>query len=263
MRIAVVDDEKIVLDGIMRIILRCMPDAEVRGYQIPEQALEALVKEPADVVFVDIDMPFMDGISFARKLKARCPTANIVFSTAYPQYTAQAMDLHASGYLLKPVTEAKICRELEDLRYPVAYGAAESITIKAFGNFEAFYKGEPLRFRYSKTRELLAFLVDRCGVCVTNQEIQAVLWDDDTDKTSYLKQLRKDLTDRFDECGCGDALIRRRGSLGIVQEKGFCDYFEWLRGTARGINAYHGEYMSQFAWAKDTHAAINLKQGLV
>jgi len=261
MKIAVVDDEKIILDGIVRILKRCQPKDEVVSFTNPETAYRELSENPCDVLFLDIDMPYIDGITLAKKMKAENPKINVIFSTAYPQYTGEALTLHASGYLLKPVTEAKIRKEMEDLRYPVTFGNEEGISIKAFGNFEVFYGGEPVRFRYSKTRELLAFLVDRCGVCVTNKEIQAVLWEDDTaDKTSYLKQLRKDLTDRMDSCGCGDAIVRRRGAIGIIPDKVFCDYFEWLQGTARGINAYNGEYMSQFEWAKETRVSLEMKE---
>jgi hypothetical protein len=64
----------------------------------------------------------------------------------------------------------------------------------------------------------------------------------------------------MDSCGCGDAIVRRRGAIGIIPDKVFCDYFEWLQGTARGINAYNGEYMSQFEWAKETRVSLEMKE---
>ena len=261
MRIAVVDDEEIILEGTMRTLRRCWPKDEVIGFQDPVEALVALTKSPCDVVFLDIDMPGLDGMYLARQLKMASPQTNLIFATAYPQFANEALDLHASGYLLKPLTEEVIRREMTDLRYPVELSKDKGLYVKAFGNFDVFFNGNPVRFRYTKTKELFAYLIDRRGNSATNQEIQSVMWEDGTDKTSYLKQLRKDLADRLDECRCGSILIKRRGCMSVAPDKIDCDYYEWIRGTARGINAYNGEYMSQYRWAETTRTSLDKTDG--
>ena len=105
--------------------------------------------------------------------------------------------------------------------------------------------GIPVKFKYEKTRELLAFLVDRGTLC-TNGEIMAALWDK-TISGSYLRMLRKDLTDTFQKAGCGDVIMQKRGSLAIVPERVSCDYYDWARGEPQACNAYRGEYMTQYS----------------
>lgn len=157
------------------------------------------------------------------------------------------MDIHASGYLLKPVTAEKVRRELEDLRYPVPMETGMRVRFQCFGNFEAFLDNKPVVFQHEKTREILAYLVDRRAVC-GNDEIIAALWQGKI-SGSYFRALRKDLVDTFQSRGCGDIFIQRWARIGIDGERVSCDYYDWQKGRPDAINAYRGEYMSQYDWA--------------
>ena len=67
---------------------------------------------------------------------------------------------------------------------------------QTFGNFELFVDGEPVAFKYNRTKEVVALLVNNRGAQTTNGEIIAALWEDDGDpekKASYLRNLRQDL----------------------------------------------------------------------
>ena len=64
---------------------------------------------------------------------------------------------------------------LENLRYP-AEDVPAGVKVQCFGNFEVFVGGRPLSFKRSKSKELLAYLVDRNGATCTNGEMLAVLW---------------------------------------------------------------------------------------
>lgn len=75
-----------------------------------------------DVAFLDIQMRSMTGLELAKQLKERQPNVNIIFVTGFSEYTGEAIQLHASGYIEKPVTEEKIRRELDNLRHPVRWG---------------------------------------------------------------------------------------------------------------------------------------------
>ena len=261
MNILIVEDEPILLDGMVEVVRHCEPDAEIAACASGEEALEAASRTNYDVAFLDIEMPDMNGVSLARKLKDLAPGLNLIFATAHPQYTGRAMDMHASGYILKPVTEEKVRRELEDLRHPV--GNNSLLGIQAFGNFEVFYKSKPLRFRYSKTKEMLAYLVDRKGALVSGKEIQAVLWEESgEDKSSYYKQLRKDLFDTLREAGCEDALVGVRGALAVVPRSVICDYFMWLQKKPGSEDLYRGEYMQQYSWAEETHGSLEMLDDL-
>ena len=145
--------------------------------------------------------------------------------------------------------------ELSELRHPVERDD-RGLRVQAFGNSEVFFDGKPLHFRYAKTKELLAYLIDRNCAVVDIGEIRATLWDDDGDRTSYIKQLRKDLMDTFREVGHEDAIVSMRGGIGIIPAKIRCDFFDYLAGDPKGINSYHGEYMQQYSWSEVTHGSL-------
>ena len=258
-RILVVDDEKIIREGAAKSIAKCEPDAEIVLCETAKEALRLAHEQPFDVAFCDIEMPEINGLQLAKRLKKIAPMTNIIFCTAYPQYTAEAMKLHASGYINKPLTPDKIRAELADLRHPIVE-EDRGLRIQAFGNFEVFYDGEPLRFKYTKTKELLACLVDRNGAVVDSAELQSMLWEDAGDKTSYYMQLRKDLTDTLSAVGSEDVLFSVRGGLGILPSRVQCDFFDYLADLPKGINAYHGEYMRQYSWAEITHGSLEMME---
>lgn len=261
MRIIAVDDEEFALEDLMSAIRCAVPEAELTGFQRAEEALEYVGKSNCDVAFLDIGLAGINGIDLAKRLKIRMPRINIIFSTAYHEYTGEAFKLHASGYIMKPVTVEKVRQELEDLRYPVLPQSSKRIRIQTFGNFEVFLDHVPIQFRYNKTKELLAYLVDRNGALCTNGEIMGILWEDDADapkRISYLKNIRSDLVNTFKDAGCETVICRQRGRIGIVPTEVSCDYYDWLEGQAYAINAYGGEYMSQYSWSEAAHG--NLEQ---
>jgi len=95
----IVDDEPIARD-IIRTYCAHLPYLRVAG--ICGSALEAravLMQQKVDIVFLDINMPVMDGISFLKTLKT---PPQIIFTTAYKEYAVDAFDLAACDYLLKP-----------------------------------------------------------------------------------------------------------------------------------------------------------------
>ena len=259
LKILIVDDEQIIREGAASVVRKCLPGAEVTVCDGAKAALAEAAKIEFDIAFLDIEMPEINGITLAKKLKKEFPNLNVIFSTSYPQYALDAMNLHASGYVTKPLTAAKVHAELENLRHPVE-DADHGLRVQAFGNFDAFHDGQPLHFKYSKTKEMLAYLIDRNGATVDIGEIRSNLWEDDEDRTSYMKQLRKDLLDTFAAIGEEDALVSVRGGLGIVPSKFRCDFFDYLAGKPSGINAYHGEYMQQYTWSELTHGSLEMRE---
>lgn len=254
MIIIAVDDERFALENLLEAIRRVSPDARVHGFRYPEDALEFAKENPADVAFLDVEMVGMNGVELAERLKLYDPDINIIFSTGYGHYRDAAFELHASGYLTKPITPEKVKKELENLRRPVRN--PKRVWIRAFGNFEVYLDGKAINFKYSKTKELLAYLVDRKGALCTNGEIMAILFEDDDGHEAYFRSLRKDLTDVLEAADCGGILSHQRGRIGIVPEQVECDYFNWCNGKRSAGNAYQGEYMSQYSWGEYTNGML-------
>ena len=258
MNILAVDDEKIALEGLISSIQKAMPEAEVAGFRRGDLAMEYVAKTPIDVAFLDIEMRGENGLELARKLKDMYPSINIIFTTGYGDYAKEAFGMHASGYVMKPVTPEKIEQELKELRHPVET-SQNRVSCRTFGNFEVFIDKKPVKFQYNKSREFFAFMVDRNGALSNIQEVIAALWSEDDDEgshISYLKKMRGDIISTFEEAGCDDVIVRQRGRMGILPEVIDCDYFDFLKGDEAARQSYAGEYMVQYSWAEFTNGAL-------
>lgn len=161
MNILVVDDEQLVLENLVEAIKEVQPHAKIFNFTSPIKALDFCKEHPCDIAFIDIEMGVMNGIDFAKKLKIIHPLVNLIFATGYLDYSLDAFELHASGYLIKPITPEKIKEELENLRHLIEHQTKKHILIHTFGNFEIYVNNKPLNFKYEKTKELVAYLVDR------------------------------------------------------------------------------------------------------
>ena len=261
MRIAIVDDQE-----SERKHLRDMLDAYGAERNVPLELHEFSLSinfiedytRPFDIIFMDIEMPGMNGLMLALEIKKVAPNARIVFTSGYDRYALEAYRIHAQGYLMKPIDAAAIREEVDQIPLSQA-PKPQKLYIQCFGPFEVFWQGEPLPFRRRKTKELLAFLVDRKGVACTSEEIVAALWEDETDLRKAKHQIRNligDLRTTMKEIAMEDLLIRRSGELAIRADEIECDYYQMLSGDPAALNAYHGEYMKQYSWAEITSGKL-------
>lgn len=260
MRIFAIDDEPKMLCMLQDAIKEAEPEAEILAFSCAADVLEVLPnpeKQP-DVVFSDIDLPGMSGLSLALKIKNTAPNARIIFVTGYGQYALEAFRLHANGYIMKPVDAAAIREELDQMPHP-SEPKPQTLHVQCFGFFEAFWQGKPLLFQRRRTKELLAYLVDRRGTSCTAEEIATALWEDEIDIRKAKHQIRNlvsDLRATLRTIGMEDVLIRRSGVLAIHPEQIDCDYYQMLSGDPNALNAYHGEYMTQYSWAEMTSGKL-------
>ena len=261
MQIIIVDDEPLILRGEAATVQQVLPDAGVHIFSSSKEANAYAESNRVDVALLDIQMPGITGVELARMLKRMQPDINIIFVTAYDHFYADAMQMHASGYLVKPLREEQLLEELRELRRPVPM-AENRLFARAFGDFEVFFNDKPLLFRYQKTKEMFAYLIDRRGAMVTSEALITVLWGGEIDRSNFFKQVRKDLNDTLAQIGYSDIILRRRGALGLLIDRISCDYYDWLKGLPSGINAYHGEYMRQYDWAESTWVNLEGKTNL-
>lgn len=258
MNIIAVDDEQLALEGIVNTLKRILPDATVTGFSYTDPAIDYALTNKVHIAFLDIEMYEVNGIDIAKKLIEIHPDINIIFSTGYREYMEEAFDMYVSGYILKPCTEGKIRKTLENLRHPVK-DEKRIVDIKTFGSFEIFVDDIPIKFGYKKTKELLAILVDKEGRMCTVGEAMSILWEDDDDlqsKASYMKNLQSDLSNTFKKNGIENVLIKQRGALGIDVSKVKCDLFDFKIGGTAARSAFQGEYMTQYSWAESRIAAL-------
>lgn len=254
MKIIAVDDESIALEGLMDVIKEAAPNAVLHGFEYPEDVLEHIKTNECNVAFIDVEMPGMSGVELAQILKLHNPDINIIFATGFEEYRREAYDMHASGYLTKPITPEKVKKELNDLRRPIP--ASIRMRVQTFGNFEAYIDGRPIAFKYSKTKELLAYLIDRKGALCTLAELSGIIFEDDSGAhATYMKSLRRDLLETLDNAGCADVIVSQRGRLGVMPDLISCDYYDWSDGKRMGV-MWQGEYMTQYSWSEYTAGMI-------
>ena len=113
MTIVCIDDEKLVLDLTVSLCRELPMKPEVKGFQKANDALIWLKDNAADITLTDINMPDMNGLVLAAKLKSLCPDMKIIFLTGYPEYAVDAFALQASGYIMKPVGKERLLSEIE------------------------------------------------------------------------------------------------------------------------------------------------------
>lgn len=255
MIIFAIDDEENALKLLCRAIKACQPDATLYSYGNSQEALEAAKRYQPNVVFLDIRMPGIDGIELGKQLKANNPQVNLIFTTGYSDYALDAMKMHSSGYLLKPVTKEDVANELNNLRNPIQIPQESRIHARTFGNFELFINGKPVVFRRAKAKELMAYLIDRRGAAVNRKEMAAVIFEDGEytrANQAYLSQLVKNLVELLKNYDAEELLIVGYNSYAVDLRYFSCDAYDYMDGVPSAINAYKGEYMAQYSWGEES-----------
>ena len=249
MRVLAVEDEVRLLRQLTNQIREALPESEIVAFENADDALDALRQETIDIAFLDIMIGNMTGVDLAKHIKAAYPHCDIVFCTGYSEYAPQAFELGASDYLMKPVTSEKIEHALLQLRHTsIRKGAKQGLYIQCFGEFEVFYDGEPVASFTKRSKELLAYLINKEGILCPTSEICNVIFRGNSD--SYLRVAKKDLKAILRDIGKADVLVSGWGVMGINRKEVRCDYFDYLDGKPGALNLYKGVYMSQYEWAR-------------
>lgn len=255
MRIMVVDDEILATNNLMRLIQTVEPEAEVFGFSQPAEAFAALAQQNVDIAFLDIDLGERNGIELAKACKECYPNINIIFVTGHSQYMMEAFQLHASGYLMKPVRVSDLQEELQNLRHPVLAVNKHRIRVQTFGHFEIFVDQNVLKFTRTKSKECLAYLIDRKGARVTYPQLSAILWEDRPYNRTVQNNTQKvisDLMKTLKSVGAQQLVIKSRQDIAIDPAIIDCDYYAALSGDMARMNAFYGKYMSNYSWAEST-----------
>ena len=244
-----VDDEPLMLGALTKAIKASDDITSVADFTSCEDAIDYIKNNPADIAFLDINMRGMGRLALAEKIIVSCPDCKIVFCTGYEEYAISAFKLHASGYLMKPVSAKDVQVEIDNIKG--VRQTEKPLTVKCFGTFEVYVKGEKLTFKRSKTKELFAFLVDRNGAGVTVAEIGVALWGNDEEQKNhnYIHQLFRDLRQSLETVGAEEIFERNNYFYSLNPEKLDCDYYAYLK---TGKPEFRGEYMSQYSWAEET-----------
>lgn len=115
MKIALCDDEQQYIDHFLRLLrsIDSFSNAQIDGYISSSSLLEAMPEQKYDIVFLDIDMPGINGIELGKQICTNFPQTIIIFVTNHEKYAIDAFDCDACGYLLKNCDEKRFSGTIE------------------------------------------------------------------------------------------------------------------------------------------------------
>ncbi|MBQ7161631.1 MAG: response regulator [Clostridia bacterium] len=124
--VIIVDDNKIILSGGLPILQEVMPNASVSAFTKPKDAIEYIKANRVALAFLDIEMGTVSGLDVCREMLKVNPRLNVVYLTAYREYSFDAWSTGACGFMLKPITVEGVREQLNNLRYPFRTGGLGS-----------------------------------------------------------------------------------------------------------------------------------------
>jgi two-component system, LytTR family, response regulator len=152
-RVLIVDDEPIARKGIRRLLDEA-PDVEIVGEcGDGAEAVSAIRKRSPDLVLLDVQMPELDGFGVLEKVGLE-QGPEIIFVTAYDEYTLRAFDVHALDYLLKPVNPERFHKALGRARARLQNKSSERLNNNLLALLENYRREEKTATRFAvKTRQ--------------------------------------------------------------------------------------------------------------
>lgn len=263
-RAILVDDDEI-SRTLFEKYCSTMQDVQLIGsFSDPRVALEYAKGHPFEFAVLDVIMPKLNGIELARQLKRLLPKLIPIFVTASDQFALDAYRLNAASYIIKPFdlpTVQEAVGRAKCLCFPNF--EREKVHIRTFGHFDVFVHNKPIKFFRQKSKEILAYLINRNGGIATVDQIITALWEDQdlqTARASYYAAF-KDLRNDLKKSGIEEILISNRNQKSINVDCVDCDYYNFLHGDETALNAYSGHYMTDYSWAEETNAhCTSLKQ---
>ncbi|WP_169084690.1 response regulator [Paenibacillus sp. PL91] len=190
MKAILIDDEKPALLQLERLLV-ADGRIEIRGkFTTFAEGKVHLAQEKADIVFLDIEMPDINGLEAAEYIQQMDSAITIVFVTAFSEYAVEAFEVQALDYLLKPVYPARLAKTIDRItadavRFEVQadYSAAldEGAQILCLGKLvlrSSPDRAEPFKWRTLKSHELFAYLLHHKGKWLDKDQIIETLWSD-------------------------------------------------------------------------------------
>ena len=257
----IVDDEPPSLRKLRKQLLASGMVEVTGAFLKPADALGFLCENQADAVFLDVEMPDMDGIELANRILDLQGNISLVFVTAYNQYAVEAFRLNALDYLLKPVSTDRLKETLNRIvSGKVTPTNSMELRVRCFGRFQVLFGTEEIKFRTEKAEMLMAFLIDCGGNYISRNKIIDSLWEDfDGDRAimhfnTTLHNVKKALV----HFGVQVEIQYEKGNYRLETKALDCDYLKFLdfkkttsnacvstiRSYENIVSLYAGEYLS-------------------
>lgn len=251
MKAIIVDDELLMMRKFERLT-EGIDDLNLVGkFEDARAALAYIEKDPVSVAFLDIEMPIMDGITLAQKLREIRRNVIIVFITAYDEYIRDSNEIGGDYYLIKPYTRETLKLMMEKIRI-LATRQNKDVYIQTFGRFTVRKNNIPINLT-GKAKEILALIVTRQGKEISNEEIYSIIWENrpysNENMTVYYNALRR-LRSSLRSAGLGGLLISTARGQMVNTDMFDCDYYSWKLKNMELRDQFAGEFLSEYSWGE-------------
>jgi two-component system LytT family response regulator len=228
--VAIIDDEKLAVDNLSYMLSQFNEINIVGAFTEIDDLQKCLKENPVDLVFMDIEMPEVNGLTLAAMVIEEYPKIEIVFVTAYNQYAVQAFEVNAIDYILKPLSLARITKTIETIKRRIPKEPQKNkVFIKCFGGFDIYINDKLINFKLSKAKEILAYLINNQGKSLGWMTIADDVWPDSFDDKKLMNNfhvacfsLRTFLTDN----GIIDIFDYSRNLYRVDTSKFECDFLK-------------------------------------
>ncbi len=274
MKAIVCDDELLALYNINQIVSSDTHIESCQAFSDSVKALDYVQDNDIDIAFLDIEMGSVSGIEIAKAIRSRSITSYIVFTSGY-DYAITAFEIKANGYLLKPYDESRVHYEIDCAYNSLTIMKSKEnyvkvsddtpsvkpikrIRFQTMPRFDMFVDGKLVQITSAKSKEFLALLVDKKGSSMTLDYIVSVLFEDkdDTVGKAYFRVVLQRLNLVLKDYGLEDLIIHAKNQYSLNVELASADYFDILNGDKKTMDAFVGEYMSEYSWSEDTCAVL-------
>lgn len=145
------------------------------------EALEQAEKVAFDIALLDIEMPVMNGVELAQRLLDLSPHTGIAFLTAYNHYAAEAFEVEAVDYVLKPIWEDRLFKTMEKLKTKISQNRGnrvqdKKISIYMFGKFTVWVENKLIKWKRQKALEIFAYLLENKGQPIRKELLCDLFW---------------------------------------------------------------------------------------
>jgi len=264
LRVIIVDDEKHSIDLLCYFLKK--HEVEIAAaYTNPLLALNNIEIDKPDILFVDIEMPELNGLKLAQSIKSRLPDVIIVFITAFSEYAIESFQVHPMDYLLKPVTDRQITKMMDSIKRQYMLLTLERekcssnqiFQMKCFGKFEVTCSGkEAMKFPTAKTKELLTYLICKANKAIYRDELMSLLFTgkEGLDRNNFYVTVSR-LKAALCSYGIDETYFKFNKDFEVFIKRGICDLYdlnvfvrsnsriteENLQEAERLTGMYHGE----------------------
>lgn len=257
MRAIIVDDEELMIHKFVRLTAD-FKDLTIAGtFDNGEDAARFVAGNPVEAAFLDIEMPEINGIELAKRLRRLRKDIMIVFITAYDKYIHDANEINGDHYIIKPYTKATLENVMEKLRL-LSVRQNKDIYVQTFGRFMVRKGGVPVKLT-GKAKEILALVVTRRGKEISNEEIYSTIWEgrpySNACMSVYYNALRR-LKNALRSAGIEGILVSTSRGQTVNTALFDCDYYAWKDKNTNPRDLFEGEFMSEYSWGEYILGAI-------